>query len=373
MRNVPLLDLVALHAPIREKIDAEIRHVVDAQRFIMGEKVEALEQAIANYCSSRFAVGCASGTDALYLALLAAEIGPGDHVLTTPFTFFATAGAIHRAGATPVFADIEPRSFNLDVNLAAEALRKDPKIRAIMPVHLFGACADMDPVLEMARERDCIVIEDGAQSIGSEYKEGRAQSIGAMGCISFFPSKNLGAFGDGGMVTTNDEALAQKLASLRVHGSQRKYYHEMVGINSRLDALQAAILLVKLPYLDSWTAGRQKNAALYRQCLGPDSPVGLPETWDYQTRHIYNQFVIRSERRDELKTWLQQRGVGTEIYYPLPLHLQPCFAHLGLRVGAFPESEKAAGEVLALPIHSALQEDEIVYVCDSIREFRGGS
>jgi len=369
-RKVPLLDLAALHAPIRDEIIAEMIRVVDSQKFIMGDDVRELGRLMAEYSGTRFAVGCASGSDALLLALLAVDVGPGDKVLTTPYTFFATAGAISRAGATPVFADIDPVTFNIDPNAAEHVLKTVPGIKAMIPVHLFGACADMDPLLDSANRHGCVVIEDGAQSIGAEYKNRKAQSMGQIGCISFFPSKNLGAFGDGGMLTTNDPELARKLGSLRLHGTTKKYYHEWVGINSRLDTIQAAILKVKFRYLDSWTAGRQHNAALYRNLLGGrDLPVQLPVEADYQTRHVYNQFVISVPARDNLKAWLQENGVGTEIYYPLPMHLQPCFKDLGYHEHDFPNSEAAARETLALPVHSGMPGEDIEYVSELIVDF----
>jgi len=369
-RKIPLLDLKSLHRPIREEVIAEMTRVIDANAFIMGEDVKLLEKAIAAYCHVPFAVGCASGSDALLLALMAAGIGHGDKVLTTPFSFFATAGSIARIGAIPVFVDIDPATFNIDPQALAKVIERHPDAKAIMPVHLFGACADMDPIMAIARQYGCLVIEDGAQSIGAEYKGIAAQSIGEMGCISFFPSKNLGAFGDGGMVVTRDEALAKKLAALRVHGAPKKYFHDWVGVNSRLDTLQAAILRVKLKHLDGETAGRQANADRYRALLGGAGlPITLPQAASYQTRHIYNQFVIRAPRRDGLKTFLQENGVGSEIYYPLSLHQQVCFAYLGYQEGDFPESEKAAAEVLALPVHSALAEQDIAYVCELIRAF----
>ncbi len=356
------MDLRALHLPIRDEILAQMTRVVDSQAFIMGEDVKALEKSIAEYCRVPYAIGCASGSDALLLALLAAGVKAGDRVATTPFTFFATAGAVVRAGATPVFVDIQPDTFNIDPDSLQGVLRTNGKIKAIIPVHLFGGCADMDPIAALAREHNCTVIEDAAQSIGAEYKGQRAL-FGDVGCISFFPSKNLGAFGDGGMVFAKEESLAKKLAALRVHGAVRKYFHDYVGVNSRLDTLQAAILRVKLKYLDAETAGRQKNADLYRSLLAPAGlPITLPRPAEYQTRHVYNQFVIRAPRRDELKSCLQENGVGSEIYYPLSLHQQACFKDLGYREGDFPESEKAAREVLALPIHSALSNEDIEYV-----------
>jgi dTDP-4-amino-4,6-dideoxygalactose transaminase len=369
-RKVPLLDLAALHAPIRDEIVAEMVRVVDSQKFIMGDDVKELERLIAEYSGTRFAVGCASGSDALLLALLAADIGPGDKVLTTPYTFFATAGAISRAGAIPVFADIDPATFNIDPVAAEHVLETVSGIKAIIPVHLFGACADMDPLMESANRHGCMVIEDGAQSIGAEYKNRTAQSMGQIGCISFFPSKNLGGFGDGGMLTTNDPDLARKLGALRLHGTTKKYYHEFIGINSRLDTIQAAVLKVKFRFLDFWTAGRQRNAELYRSLLSSRGlPVQLPVEADYQTRHVYNQFVIGVPSRDELKGWLQDIGVGTEIYYPVPMHLQPCYKDLGYREGDFPNSEAAAQQTLALPIYSAMLPEDIEYVSELIIDF----
>lgn len=369
-RTIPLLDLAALHQPLREDLIAEITRIVDSQRFIMGEDVKQLEQQIASYSGTRFAVACASGSDALFLALVAAGVQAGDRVVTTAYSFFATAGAITRAGALPIFVDIDPSTYNIAPGLVRDALERDPLAKAVIPVHLFGACADMDPILEVARKHSCAVIEDGAQAIGAEYKGRKAQSLGDVGCISFFPSKNLGGFGDGGMLTTDDEGLARKLTALRAHGSLKKYYHEWVGINSRLDTLQAAVLKVKLPHLDSWITSRQRNADQYRRLLqGSGAPVGLPGATPYQTRHVYNQFVIRCEKRDELQRWLKKNGVSTEVYYPLPLHLQPCYQSLGYREGDFPESEKAAKRSLALPIHPAMSADDITYVCELISQF----
>ncbi len=372
-RTVPLLDLTAQHQKIRAETLAAVTRVIDSQRFILGGEVAALEQAIAPYCGAKYAVGCASGSDALSLALLTLDLKPGDEVVTTPYTFFATVGAICLAGAVPVFVDIEPGTFNMDVRQLAARLDAHPKVRAIIPIHLFGGCADMDPICELAAARGIAVIEDAAQSIGSEYKGRRAGSMGAMGCFSFFPSKNLGGYGDGGMLTTNDTELAERLMALRVHGTKRKYYHDYIGINSRLDALQAAVLRVKFQYLDSWTASRQHNAAMYRGFLAEKNvPVVPPTTTPYQTRHIYNQFVIRCEERDALQAYLKQRGVGTEVYYPLPLHLQACFAHLRHKAGEFPVSERLAKESLALPIYAELQPSDIEYVCGAIHDFYAG-
>lgn len=368
-RQIPLLDLQAQHRQIRDEVLNEITRVVDSQKFIMGDDVKKLESEIAAYTQARFAIGCASGSDALFLALLALEIGVGDKVLTTPYTFFATVGAICRVGATPVFVDIEPDTFNMDKSQVAEALARNPEIRAIIPIHLFGGCADMDPLMDLARSKGIPVIEDAAQSIGSEYKGHRAGTIGDIACFSFFPSKNLGGYGDGGMLTTRDPALAERLAALRVHGTKKKYYHEWIGINSRLDSIQAAVLRVKLRYLDSWTAGRQRNADIYRKILAANAPVTLPQLAPYQTRHVYNQFVICAERRDELQAFLKQSGIGSEVYYPLPLHLQKCFAHLGGKQGDYPVSEKRALDSLAVPIYSEMSGDDIDYVCQCIRRF----
>jgi dTDP-4-amino-4,6-dideoxygalactose transaminase len=369
-KQVPLLDLQAQHQTIREEVLAEMVRVVDSQKFILGEDVKNLEREIAPYCSSAHAVGCASGSDALMLALMALDIKPGDEVLTTPYSFFATAGSISRLGAIPVFADVEAETFNLAVERVREVLAAHPRIRAMIPVHLFGGCADMDPLVQLAAEHGIPIIEDAAQSIGSEYNCKRAGSMGQIGCFSFFPSKNLGAYGDGGLVTTNNNALGDRLRALRVHGSFKKYYHKWVGVNSRLDALQAAILRVKFRYLDSWSEGRQRNAAHYRKVLAEMSvPVTAVSPAAYQTRHIYNQFVIRCERRDALQNHLKQRGIGSEVYYPLPLHMQECFADLGYKQGDFPVSEKLALESLALPVYPELTTDDIEYVCESIRMF----
>jgi dTDP-4-amino-4,6-dideoxygalactose transaminase len=369
-KQIPLLDLRAQHRQIREEVLAEVVRVIDSQKFILGEDVQKLEQEIAAYSGTPFAVGCASGSDALFLALLGVGVQAGDEVLTTPYTFFATAGAIHRAGAVPVFVDIEEATFNMDMNRVADVLAAHPKIRAAIPIHLFGACADLDPLCEMAARRGIAVIEDAAQSIGSEYKGRRAGSIGDVGCFSFFPSKNLGGYGDGGMLATKDPALRERLAALRVHGSKRKYYHDWVGINSRLDALQAAVLRVKFRYLDSWTEGRQRNAGLYRNWIRDlKIPVTAPVPAAYQTRHIYNQFCIVCQRRNELQAYLKANGVGSEVYYPLPLHLQVCFQDLGYKPGDFPVSERLANESLALPVHGEIAAEDIEHVARLIQAF----
>jgi len=369
-RRVPLLDLRSQFDQIRQEVMAEISRVCESQELILGETVRRFEQAIAPYCSVPHAIGCASGSDALTLALMAYDIGPGDKVLTVPFTFFATAGAIAQLGATPVFADVEPGTFNIDVPQAIRALDSTDRIRAILPVHLYGGCADMDPLCAAARERNIPVIEDAAQSIGSEYRGRRAGSLAQIGCFSFYPTKNLGAFGDAGLVTTHDPELAAKLSSLRVHGSSRRYYHDWVGINSRLDAIQAAVLNVKLRYLDEWTSARQAHAARYTQLFGELGVPVKPMTPSvYQTRHIYNQFVITCDRRDELRQWLADNGIATEIYYPLSLHLQACFRHLGYKEGDFPVSEDLTRRDLALPVYPELPPEDIDFVVDRIAAF----
>jgi dTDP-4-amino-4,6-dideoxygalactose transaminase len=364
-RNVPLLDLRAQYRSIRTEALSAIERLAESQQFILGEEVQQFEAETSAYCGSRFAIGCASGSDALRLALMAYGIGPGDEVLTVPYTFFATASAIHLCGARPVFADVKADTFNIDVEQAAKVLERHPKIKAILPVHLFGGCADMDPLCALARQHGIPVIEDAAQSIGAEYKGRRAGALGDVGCFSFFPSKNLGAFGDAGLCTTSNREIAERLFALRVHGSKVKYHHQFVGLNSRIDALQAAVLRIKLRYLDTWTSGRQRNADLYRKQLA-GSEVVFPAPPSYQTRHIYNQFVIRSERRDGLKAYLRENGIGSEIYYPLPLHMQECFAYLGYREGDFPVSEQLAKQSLAIPIYPELSQDDIAYVSTRI-------
>lgn len=369
-RQIPLLDLRAQHAKLREEVLSEVIEVIDSQQFILGKHVQQLEAEIADYCGCKFAVGCASGSDALFLAMLAAGIGRGDEVLTTPYTFFSTAGAISQIGAKPVFMDIEAGTFNIDMNHLEDVLEKHPRIRAVIPVHLFGGCADMDRLCAATEKRNTLVIEDAAQAIGAEYNHRRAGGLGSIGCFSFFPSKNLGAYGDGGMLTTNDSELRKRLAALRVHGSVEKYYYEWVGINSRLDALQAAVLRVKLRHLDSWTERRQQNADLYGQLLAHfEAPVTCPSATPYQTRHVYNQFVISADRRGQLRAHLHAHGIGTEVYYPLPLHLQTCFADLGYKKGDFPVSELLAERALALPVHPDVTATDIEYVCSTIKAF----
>jgi dTDP-4-amino-4,6-dideoxygalactose transaminase len=366
---VPLLDLKAQYATLREEIRAAMDRVAESQYFILGPEVQALEAEIAAYSQCRFGIGVSSGTDALLVTLMALDLKPGDEVITTPYTFFATAGCIVRLGANPVFVEIDPQSYNLDPAGVEAAITS--RTRAILPVHLFGQVAEMAPIMRVAERHGLTVIEDAAQAIGAEEGGRRAGSIGHMGCFSFFPSKNLGGFGDAGMVVTNDPALAEKLVLLRGHGAKPKYYHKVVGGNFRLDALQAAILRVKLKYLDAWTEGRQRNAARYRQLfqeLGLDEVVGLPHERE-DGRHIYNQFVIRCPQREELMAHLKQHGIGHEVYYPVPMHLQECFANLGYHPGDFPESERAAAESLAIPIYPELTPEMQRNVVEAIAQF----
>lgn len=367
---IRLLNLQLQHEPIREEIMRAVSRVIESQAFILGSEVERLEEEMAAYSRARYAAGCASGSDALMLALAAGGIQPGDGVLTSTFSFFASAGYIVHAGATPVFCDIDPATFNIDPTKVEEAAARHPRVRALLPVHLYGACADMDPLAALARSKGWLVVEDGAQSIGAEYKGRRALGLGDLGCTSFFPSKNLGAYGDGGMVVTNSTEALETLQSLRMHGSRQQYFHDRVGWNSRLDALQAAVLRVKLKYLDGWSEGRGRNAALYNDLLS-GTPVVTPQAAPYQTRHVWNQYVIRCPRRDALRAHLTALGIGTQVYYPLPLHRQACFAELGYRKGDFPEAERAAEEVLALPVQAELTTDQIGWICESIRRFYG--
>ncbi len=374
--NVPLLDLKAQYRTIKDRVLEVTQQVYESQYFILGPQVEALEKKIADYCQIGHAVGVSSGTDALVLSLMAAGVGPGDRVISTPYTFFATVGAIARVGATPVFVDIAPETYNLspDKLEAAVATMKPAvlkTVKAVIPVHLYGQCADMDPILALAAAHGWVVIEDAAQAIGAEYKGRRAGSMGDYGCFSFFPSKNLGAFGDGGIVTAADPQAGERLKILRVHGSNPKYYHRVVGGNFRLDALQAAIVAVKLDYLDGWTTARQDNALRYRRrfaSAGLTERVHLPV--EKENRHIYNQFVIRVDAgRDDLRGYLGEQGIGTEVYYPVPMHLQECFATLGHQAGDFPAAEQAANQTLALPIYPELTESQQAYVVDTIGAF----
>jgi len=371
--KVPLLDLKLQYSGIKNEIKSAIEEVLDSQYFILGPKVEELENEISRYCGVKYAVGVSSGTDALLISLMSLDIKPDDIVITTPYSFFATAGVIVRLGAKPVFADIDPNTYNLDPDKLEGVLKKQPKYKSkcIIPVHLYGQCADMDRISAQARKYNVKIIEDAAQSIGAKDKEKSSGTMGDMGCFSFFPSKNLGCFGDGGMVITNNENLAEKIKILRVHGSKPKYYHSLVGGNFRLDALQAAVLIVKLKYLADWTKKRQQNASTYNQLFEKNKLVGLvrvpfvsPENF-----HIYNQYIIRVQRRDELLKFLKEQDIGTEIYYPVPFHLQPCFSPLGYREGDFPEAEKASKETMAIPIYPELTVEQQEYVVMKIKEF----
>lgn len=364
--KVPLLDLKAQYVTIKPEIDAAVEEVLASQHFILGPKVDECEKAVARYSNCGFGIGVSSGSDALIICLMAENIGSGDEIITTPYTFFATAGAIARVGATPVFVDIDPRTYNIDANQIAAKITV--KTRAIIPVHLYGQMADMDPIMEIAKAHNLVVIEDAAQAIGSEYKGRRAGSIGEYGCFSFFPSKNLGAAGDAGMVVTNDAARAERLKVLRAHGSKPKYYHKVIGGNFRLDALQAAIVTAKLPHLDSWTAARQRNARRYDELFGTAAvDIVLPAV--VTNRHIFNQYVIRTSARDALQKFLQEKGIGTEVYYPVPMHLQECFAYLGHSAGAFPHSESAANQTLAIPVYPEVTDAQARYVVDCVAEF----
>ena len=383
--KVPLLDLKAQHNTIRDEILSALEKVLEEQYFILGPQVASLEEGVAEYSCCQYGIGVSSGSDALLICLMAEGIGPGDEVITTPYSFFATAGVISRVGAKPVFVDIQPDTYNIDPELIEQKIT--PRTRAIIPVHLYGQCADMDPILEIARRKNLVVIEDAAQAIGAEYvskissdsKVCRAGSMGDYGCLSFFPTKNLGGFGDGGMVVTNDPERFEMVKILRVHGSKPKYYHRIVGGNFRLDAIQAAVLVVKLNYLDTWTAKRQENAAWYDKAfqssgLVENGFINLPKpVWKRESSnshyHIYNQYVIATPQRDELKKYLSEKDIGTEIYYPVPLHLQECFSDLGYKPGSCPVSEEAAKRTLALPIYPELTIEQQEYVVNSIREY----
>ncbi len=367
---VPLLDLEAQYRPIRDQILAAVTRVCDSQRFIQGPEVEALERELADTLGVAEAIGVSSGTDALLVALMALGIGAGDEVITSTYSFFATAGCIARLGATPRLVDIDAETYNLSPAAVRAAL--SPRTKAIVPVHLYGLCADMDPLLELASEAGVPIVEDACQAIGATYRGRQAGSMGAAGCFSFFPSKNLGAFGDGGLVTTQDAALAREVRRLRNHGSETKYYHQRIGGNFRLDALQAAVLRVKLPHLASWTAMRRDNADRYRRLFGDrakTAPVVLPVE-PHGSFHIYNQFVVRVPDRDHVRAFLTEHGVGTEVYYPVPFHLQECFTSLGHRRGDFPLAEAAAESTLALPIYGELtatqQETVVQTVADAL-------
>ena len=372
--QVPLLDLRAQYAPLKAEILNVVEEICDSQRFILGDKVEAFEKELAAYCRSGAAIGVSSGSDALLIALMAEGIKPGDEIITSPFTFFATVGAIVRAGAKPVFADIDPVTFNIDPAKIAEKIT--PKTRAIIPVHLFGQAADMDPIVALAKEHNLFIIEDACQAIGAEYKGKRVGTFAEYGAFSFFPSKNLGCFGDGGAVSCDSEERAKLLKIFRNHGQSKTYIHEYVGGNFRIDAIQAAILSIKLRSLDEWSSARQKNAAVYRELFaasGIGEEIVLPQTASYSVRHIYNQFciLVKNGKRDALKQHLLDNGVGCAVYYPLSLHLQECFKELGGKPGDYPESEKASGEILALPIFGELSADQLQYVVDTIAKFYG--
>jgi len=367
---IPLISLVPQYNSIKQEIDEAVQRVFASQNFVLGDEVSQFEADMAAYCDSREAIGCASGSDALLLALKALDIGPGDEVITSPFSFFATASCIDRVGARPVFVDIEERGFNLDP--AAVEAAVTPRTKAIIPVHLFGQCARMDPICRTAVKHNLAIIEDAAQAIGAEYRGRRAGVLGTVGCFSFFPTKNLGGAGDGGLMTTDDVQLANRLKKLRVHGDYGRYEHIETGINSRLDALQAAVLAVKLRHLDSWTEGRQRNAAWYEELCDREKlteaielPVTLPDR-----RHVYNQFCIRVRDglRDHVMQSLRDQQIGCAVYYPKPLHLQPCFAQHGYKEGDFPISEQVSNDILALPIFSELNLSQLERVVSGISE-----
>ena len=377
--NVPLLDLKAQYRALQPQIEAAVAEVFAAQAFILGPKVQAFEQACATYCGAPHAVGVSSGTDALLMALMAEGIGPGDEVITTPYTFFATAGCVARLGATPVFVDIEPRSFNLHPQQIAAKITQ--KTKAIMPVHLYGCMAEMDAINALAKAHNLVVIEDACQAIGAEYHGRRTGACGDYGCFSFFPTKNLGGAGDGGLITTGDATRATKLLALRNHGMEPKYFHKLIGGNFRLDALQAVVLHVKLAHLDAWTAARRRNAARYEKLFAaaglaqrvtlPVTPCAAAGRADDENCHchVFNQFIVRVPQRDALRAFLGEHGIGSEVYYPVPLHLQECFQYLGHKAGDFPESERAAAETLALPIYPELSDAQAECVVATLAEF----
>ncbi|HEU5236193.1 MAG TPA: DegT/DnrJ/EryC1/StrS family aminotransferase [Pyrinomonadaceae bacterium] len=371
MTKISLIDLPAQYATIRDAVRTAVDRVFESQHFVLGAEVTALEEEIARYCQTKFAIGCASGSDALLLALMTLGIGKGDEVITTPFTFFATASAITRLGARPVFVDIDERTFNIDPNLVESAIT--PRTKAIIPVHMYGQCADMDPLLQISEKTGILIIEDAAQAIGAEDHGRRAGSMGAMGCLSFYPSKNLGGAGDGGMVVTNSSDLAHRLQTLHVHGENRKYHHQSVGINSRLDALQAVVLRIKLPHLEDWIKGRQDKAAKYERMF---AETGLTEQINSpfirsDGRHVFHLFVIRvcDGRRDDLRSYLHEEGIGADVYYPVPLHLQECFAYLNYRKGELPIAERASEETLALPVYPELTLEQQERVVRAVADF----
>jgi dTDP-4-amino-4,6-dideoxygalactose transaminase len=368
-QKVPLLDLKAQYAPIRRDVLEAIARVCDTQQFILGPEVEALERDLEAFLEVPHAIGMSSGTDALLAALMVLGVGPGDEVITSPFSFFATAGSIARVGARPVFVDIDPSTYNIDPAALSAAIT--PNTKAIIPVHLFGQSAEMTSILDVAFRSGVPVVEDAAQAVGARYRDQPIGGIGTIGCFSFFPTKNLGAFGDAGLVTTRDAELARRMRAIRQHGGEEKYHHDSVGANFRLDALQAAILRVKLPHLQEWTRARQRNATRYETLFANASlttTVRLPVHAAERT-HIYNQFVIRVPRRDQLRAYLHAEGIETQVYYPVPLHLQPCFRRLGYQAGSFPVAEAAANEVLALPIYGELNEAQQAWVVRAIEMF----
>ena len=368
--NVPLVDLVAQYRTIKDEVLPAIQAVIESQQFVMGPAVPRLESAVAQLAHAKHGIACASGTDALLLPLKALDLEPGDEVITTPFTFFATAGAIHNAGGTPVFVDIEPGTFNIDPAAVEGAIT--PRTRAVVPVHLYGQMAAMERLLAIARARDIKIVEDAAQAIGARRSiDGEWRMAGELGWAtgySFFPSKNLGAWGDGGMMVTSDDALGERLRKLRLHGGAKQYHHDEVGTNSRLDSLQAAVLLAKLPHLEAWSAKRREHAAYYTRGLA-DLPAVRPPAVDPVNEHIFHQYTLRVERRDELQAHLKRHGIGSAIYYPVPLHLQPCFSHLGYRPGRLPESERASAEVLSLPVYPELTRGQLDCVIETIAGF----
>jgi len=364
--NVSLLDLKPQYAQYKDKVIPEIMEVIENQAFILGFKVEKMEKELAEYTGAKYALGVSSGTDALLIALMSLGIGHGDEVITTPYTFFATAGSIHRVGARPVFVDIDPDTYNIDPSKIEKAISK--RTKAIMPVHLYGQCCDLDAIMSIAKKHDLKVIEDACQSIGAKYGDRQAGTFGDIGGFSFFPSKNLGCFGDGGLLTTNDQTLYKRMKALRVHGAERQYHHIEVGLNGRLDALQAAVVSVKLPFLTGWTEGRRRNADRYDHFFQGNSKVKTPVR-SGNCRHIFNQYVISLDRRDELKEHLTEKHIGCAIYYPLPLHLQECFSYLGHREGDFPASEAAAKRTLAIPIYAELPAGALEHVAQTINAF----
>ena len=371
--KVPLIDLRQQYQSLRPQLLEAIERVIDSQQFVLGSEVEALEEEIADYSTTEFAIGCASGSDALLLALMSLDLKAGDEVITTPFTFFATAAAITRLGARPRFVDIEPRTFNIDPAAVEAAIT--PLTRAILPVHMYGQCADMEPLLEIGRRHGLPIVEDAAQAIGAEDRGRRAGSMGHIGCFSFYPTKNLGGAGDGGMLVTNDRSLADRLRRLRVHGGANEFHHDEVGINSRLDALQAAVLRVKFKYLDQWSEARREKAAFYTRAL-EEKNLDVEFTPPFvrpSVRHIFHQYVIRAaQQRDQVIKHLSQHGVGSKVYYPVPLHLQKCFAYLGYSRGQFPEAESAAAQTLALPCFPEITEEHQSYVVDVLSKFTLG-